>query len=142
MYKAQVTYKDLDENPITETHYFNLTETDFAKILAERPELFNPKRLVAIMDRVKSTDPAESNKARGEMIMFIRDIALTAHGSRVENRFVRDTEKTKDFENGLALDAFLQYVLANESSMVTFFKSIIPTGMQSAFEAGLHEGLS
>lgn len=139
MYKAQVVYPDLDGGTITEEHYFNLSDVDFAEILATKPEFFSPKKLTEIMARVQNTDPAKSNQARGEMIMFIRDIAKAAHGSRVGNRFVRDPEKTSEFENGLGMDAFLRTVLENEDTMVGFFKAILPPGMQSAFEAGLAE---
>jgi hypothetical protein len=134
MQKVTVTYEGVDNSTVEATHYFNLSETDFADIIAEKPDFFKPSRLKDLVDRSAAAETQEEKVAvQAEMAVFIKSVIIHAHGTRVGNEFFHIPEETLKFTRGLACHAVVQKVLESEESLVSFFAKVLPESVRENF---------
>jgi hypothetical protein len=137
MQKVTVEFEGADGTPITQTHYFNLSETDFSDILAEQPEFFKPSRLKEFAVRsAAATDQETKVAVQAEMAYFIKDVILHAHGTRVGQEFFHLPDETLKFKRGLACNAVLKKVLDSEETLITFLTNVLPESMRASFSVG------
>lgn len=136
MQRLTVTFDGID-GPVEETHYFNLTETDFAGIIANDPDFFNQTRLKSLLARSVAATSDDKVLVQAEMATFIKDVVLHAHGTREGQQFYHIPENTIRFSQGLALNAVIQQILVSEDSLVDFFKTILPASIRDSFASAV-----
>ena len=133
MLKKTVTYTDFDGNERTETHYFNLTQTELIDMAMDLP------------GDVKETfgdDPSKvdqealgielMNKIGGQGIIgFIKDVVQKSYGIKSEDgrRFIKDERITKEFTQTLAYDAIIMEFMSNDVAAAEFINKIIPASV-------------
>ena len=133
MLKKTVNYTDFDGNERTETHYFNLTQTELIDMamglpggvtesLGEDPSKLDPETAgIALM-----------NKLGGQgIINFIKELVLKAYGEKSEDgrRFIKDEKITKEFSQTLAYDAIIMEFMTNDVAAADFINKIIPANV-------------
>lgn len=132
MQKLTLTFEGV-EGPVEQTHYFNLSETDFSDIIATDPDFFKQSRLKILLERSKSAQGEEKVAVQAEMIKFVKDVIVHAHGTRIGNEFAHIPEETLRFTRGLACDAALRYVTSTEETLIAFFRGVLPASMRESF---------
>jgi hypothetical protein len=134
MQKVTVTYEGVENTQIEATHYFNLSETDFADIIAEKPDFFKPSRLKELVARSEAAANQEEKMAiQAEMAVFVKGVIIHAHGTRIGNEFFHIPEDTLKFTRGLACHAVVQKVLEDDASLVGFFMKVLPESVRANF---------
>ena len=74
MYKREITYEDLDGNPVTDTFYFNLTKTELMTMGADYKDGYE-----AILKRIIET------KDTASLIVEFKKIINASYGVRGED---------------------------------------------------------
>lgn len=133
MLKKTITYFDFDGNERTETHYFNLTQTELIEMSMDLPD--------GVTDAVGG-DPANIDKEAAAMkifekignkgaLQFMKDLVLKSYGVKSEDgrRFEKSPELTKEFEQTLAYDAMLVELMSDDEAASNFVNAVIPTQM-------------
>lgn len=133
MQKVAVTFEGVDGASIEQTHYFNLTETDFADIIAKEPDFFKPSRLKDLLARSEAATGEDKIAVQSEMATFVKDVIVHAHGTRMGNEFFHIPEETLKFTRGLACHAVIQQVLSSEESLIGFFTKVLPPSVRDSF---------
>lgn len=124
MLKKDITYNDLDDNPITETFWFHLSKAEMAEMaLAKEGKAggFDAyiKRLVASQD--------------GEvLIATFKEILLMTIGERSEDnkRFIKSDEITRNFVQSDAYSVLLMELLTDAEKMSAFINGVVPSDMR------------
>lgn len=132
MQKLTVTFDGV-EGKIEQTHYFNLSETDLAEIIAKDPDFFKASRLKLLLDRAKTASQEDKLIVQAEMVKFVKEVLLHAHGTRIGAEFKHIPEDTLSFSQGLACDAALRYVVSTEETIINFFRGVLPESMRNSF---------
>ena len=133
MLKKTVTYTDFDGNERTETHYFNLTQTELIDMAMELPgdvkETFgdDPSKVdqeavgIELMKKIGSQG----------IIGFIKDVVQKSYGIKSEDgrRFIKDEKIIKEFTQTLAYDAIIMEFMSNDVAAAEFINKIIPANV-------------
>lgn len=128
MIKLPITYKDFDDNEVTEEHYFHLSKTELIDMVSTH----DGEDIVAKLERVgKSGD--------GGLIMkTFREIIAAAYGQRVDgssSQFYKDPDLTAKFLSSLAFDQLFTDLITNTTSAAAFVNGIMPSGLDKLTEA-------
>lgn len=132
MIKKTVTYKDWDENEVTEDLYFNLTRTDLADNLELKAEFEKLHAMFSGEERELNTNEVQM------MVDMIKKFMEISYGKRTgENgkRFVKSKEVFEDFRWSPAWDALLWSLFENPDEAMQFMLGIIPTELRLEAEA-------
>lgn len=131
MLKKTITYFDFDGNERTETHYFNLSQTELIEMATELPE-----DISGAIDG----DPTKVNKEEAALkifekigskgaVQFIKDLVRKSYGVKSEDgrRFTKTADLLNEFEQTLAYDAMIVELLSNDAAASEFVNAVIPT---------------
>lgn len=141
MLKKTVTYTDFDGNERTETHYFNLTQTELIDMAMELPgdvkETFgdDPSKVdqeavgIELMNKIGSQG----------IIGFIKDVVQKSYGIKSEDgrRFIKKPELTEEFTQTLAYDAIIMEFMSNDVAAAEFINKIIPANVLEKMTANM-----
>ena len=124
MLKKDITYKDLDDNDITETFWFHLSKAEMAEMaLAKEGKAggFDTyiRKLVASQD--------------GESIIAtFKEILLMTVGERSDDnkRFIKSDEITRNFVQSDAYSVLLMELLTDADKMSEFINGVVPSDMR------------
>lgn len=121
MIKIPITYKDFDDNVVTEDHYFHLSKSELIKLESGDGEAISVK-----LERAgKSGDG-------GQIMRVMSEIIELAYGQRVDgsgSQFYKDPDLTKMFMGSLAFDQLLTDLLTETTDAVTFVNGLMPSGL-------------
>lgn len=121
MIKKTITFLDLDENPIEETYYFNLSVSELTDWTAEDPNT----DLQARMEEIgKSNDVAK-------ILPAFKDIIRRSVGKRADNgRTMLKTDSIRDefFSSGAFDELFMEFV-TNPAQGAAFVNGIFPADL-------------
>jgi hypothetical protein len=126
--KVPITYKDFDENEVTEDHYFHLSKAELIKMATEDGGDFGAK-LEAIG---KSGDPAK-------IMATFSDMIAAAYGQRVDGsstKFYKNDDLTKEFMGSLAFDELLTMLLTDGEFAARFTNGLLPKDIADGKFAG------
>lgn len=128
MIKIPITYKNFDNEDVTEEHYFHLSKTELIDMVSSN----EGEDIVAKLERVgKSGD--------GGLIMkTFREIIAAAYGQRVDgssSQFFKDPDLTAKFLSSLAFDQLFMDLITNTTSAAAFVNGIMPSGLDKLTEA-------
>ena len=118
MLTKRVTYKNFDDVEVTETLYFNLTQSELMEM-----QYGTTGGLKEMIERIVDS---KDNK----MIMeTFKTIIMKAYGEKSpDGKYLRKEggELAKKFMDSAAYDAFLMELFTSEKSMADFINGILP----------------
>lgn len=133
MFKKTITYTDFDNNERTETHYFNMTQTELINFVTDMPDDVTN----SLREQGENVDPEQAALALIEkiggkgIINFIKELMLKSYGIKSEDgrRFVKSKQITEEFEQTIAFDEIFMEFMQDEKSGSDFINAIIPASM-------------
>lgn len=128
MLAKKITYKNYNDETVTETAYFNLTETELTELqLSERGGY--RERLQQIVD-------AKDNK---EIMRAFKDLILMSYGEKsADGKYLykgENQEIAKRFTQTEAYNVLMMELMSNEKAMANFFTAILPASLREQAEA-------
>ena len=120
MLKRQITYKDFDDNDVTEVFYFNLSKPELIELEVEYGTSF-AAMIQGIID-------AEDNK---RLLEEFKRIVLLAYGQKSEDgkRFVKSDALREDFQHHAAYIALYMELSTDEEKAGEFINGIMPADL-------------
>lgn len=137
MFTKTITYEDFNGTERTETHHFNLTQTEFMEIYANMPE--------GLSKAVDAMDPIDPNNTDNEnleatavkvietlgndgVLNFYKELVLKAYGIKSEDgrRFIKSKQLSEEFSQTLAYDNMMMEFMTTEKASSDFINAIIP----------------
>jgi hypothetical protein len=119
MLKKTITFKDVDDQPITEEFHFNVSRSDLIDILVEKPELEEKLQLMA-------------TKMDGRAIMsLLKEFIILGVGKREEGgrKFVKNAAITDDFRYSGAYDSLYWELVNDPEAADKFLMGLFPSSM-------------
>lgn len=125
MLKRDITYEDYNGDTVTDTHYFNLTQTEILEL-----EVSKDGGLDAFIKRVIET------KQVAKLMEEFKKIVLASYGVRSEDgkRFIKSDELRLEFSQTAAYDALFMELATDANSAAEFIKGVIPTKLRGEVE--------
>jgi hypothetical protein len=120
--KKTITFKDLDDNDVTEDFYFSLSTAELAEMELEKDGGF-AEYLRAII----------SSENRAEILKTFKMIMLLSVGKRAEDgrRFLKSTEITNEFIQSDAYSVLFMELIQDATMLATFIRGIVPASMSA-----------
>ena len=117
MLTKTVTYDDLNDNPVTETLYFNINKLEILEL-----EIEHGGDLEAVLKRL-----IESKDNR-EIYALFKSILVSAYGIKSDDgrRFIKGPEIKKDFESSPALPEIIFDFVKNPEEAAQFIEKCLP----------------
>lgn len=117
MLKRDITYEDFNGQSVTETFYFNLTQTEILEM-----EVGYEGGLEAAMKRI-----VEANDSK-QIIAEFKKIILFAYGQKSEDgkRFIKNDELREAFSQTAAYDTLFIELATNDEKASEFMLGILP----------------
>ena len=130
MLKKTLTYKDFEDRDVTETLWFNLTQTELISIALGLPDI----------DVDRTSEDVDVNTAGAKLLEklggegtfeFIKELVAKSYGVRSEDRkrFIKTPQMTEEFKQTLAYDQIVMELLSNDDAASEFVNSIIPASV-------------
>lgn len=121
MLKKDITYKDFDDNEVTETFYFNLTEPEIVDL-----EVEVDGGLGSLIETVMKTDE------RKTLVDIFKKVILISYGQRSEDgrRFIKSDQLSEEFSQTAAFPALYMELLTVNDAAADFFLGIIPSSIR------------
>lgn len=117
MLKKSITYKDLDDNPVTDVFYFSLSKLELTQLQ------FGPKQgLEALIKEIIS-----ENDVNGILDTFKKIVSLSV-GRRSEDnkRFIKSEEIANEFLQTDAYDTLVFELITDADKAVEFIAGVVP----------------
>lgn len=135
MFKKEVTYTNFEDQEITETCWFSLSEADILEL-----QLAPKEGLQEYMEHIM----AEIDDHRTEVLAFIKQVLLKAYGVRREIGGKAIFTKTADdlliFQYSGAFDAVYTELLKHPEEIYTFMRLAAPSKYRESLAEAEREG--
>lgn len=120
MLKKTITYKDFNEETVSEDFFFHLTQAELIKL-----EVSHKDGLAASMQRMLDSDDGES------IMKEFDKIILGAYGvkSMDGKRFIKNDTLRDEFQSSAAYSALFMELMTNTDAQTEFINGIIPSGL-------------
>jgi len=118
--KKDITFQDLEGNPVTETHYFHLSKADLIELQLGKEGGFE--------EWLKKVIEAEDGKT---LIRELKDIILMSYGTKSEDgtRFVKSKEARDAFANSEAFSELFSEIALDADAASAFVNAVMPQGL-------------
>lgn len=131
MLKKTITYKNFNDEEVSEDFFFHLSRAELVEI-----EMEHPGGLSKSLERIIA---AEDNAA---LIKEFKKIILAAYGKRSEDgrRFVKSQELRDEFLSTEAYSTLFMELVTDTDAAIEFINGIIPQGLseEAAKAAGIN----
>lgn len=135
MFKKTITYTDFDNNERTETHYFNMTQSELISFATEMPDDVTN----SLKTQGENVDPEKAALALIEkiggkgIINFIKELMLKSYGIKSEDgrRFIKSKEISDEFAQTIAFDEIFMEFMQDEKAGSDFVNAVIPASLLS-----------
>lgn len=127
MLRRDITYQDLEGNPITETHYFHLSKADLIEMQLSKKGGFE--------EWLKKVIEAEDGKS---LVRELKEIILMSYGKKSEDgkRFIKNDELRSEFANSEAFSELFSEIALDADKAQTFVNGVIPHELTTAVTSG------
>jgi len=118
--KKTITYKDFNEEEVSEDFFFHLSKAELVEL-----EMSHKGGLSAALERIIA---AEDNQG---IIAEFKNIILTAYGKRSEDgkRFIKNQELRDEFTSTEAYSTLFMELVTDTDAATAFINGIIPADM-------------
>ena len=126
MLKKSITYKNFDDETVTEEFYFNMTKAELVELeLSEQSGLSDT--LKAIIDA----------KDGSKIIEYFKKIILLAYGERSEDgrRFIKSPELAASFSHTEAYSQLFMELATDADAATAFISGIMPSDLAEEIAA-------
>lgn len=122
MLKREIQFKDLDNNDVTETWYFNLSKAELAEMALRHG---GAESLQALLRKMVEAQDGNAIVENFKMIL------LAAVGRRSDDgrRLIKTPEVRQDFEFSDAYNVLFMELMTDTTACVTFIKAIVPADL-------------
>lgn len=129
MYKKTITYIDFNDQEVTETLYFHMTEAELMEM-----ELANN----GIQKRYENA--MESNNVY-ELAQLMKELILRSYGEKSFDgkRFVKTQEMQDAFKASEAYSKFYTELMQSEDAAAEFVRNILPSNLKETADKALEE---
>jgi hypothetical protein len=120
MLKRPITYTNFDDEVVTDTFYFNLTEAE----LIEMDVSYKQGLADALQRIVEAKDNAS-------IVREFKKIILSAYGVRSEDgkRFIKNEQIAEEFTQTPAYSALFMELATDENAAADFLEAVVPKSM-------------
>lgn len=128
MLKKVITYTNYDEEEVTKTLYFNLTQSEAVGIALDLPD--------DVSETVKGDEAMDLEQASSKLVEklgnkgvfeFIKQLVLKSYGVRIDgDRFNKSDKIREEFEQSLAFDAILMELMQDDIAAANFVNGVLP----------------
>lgn len=128
MHKREISYKDFNDTPRVDIHYFNITRAELMEMMVEPAEGLD-KWLEQIL----------ADKDKKNLLAMFKKIILSSYGEKSEDgkSFLKSDELSHKFSQTAAYDAMFTELTTDDNAAAIFIKSIVPEDL--AKQAGASE---
>jgi hypothetical protein len=128
MLKKDITYNDLDGNPITETFWFHLSKAEMAEMALEK-EGKSGGFESWVKTMIASNDGAV-------LVPTFKKILLSTIGERSADnkRFIKNEQIRQDFEQSDAYSVLFMDLMTDMDKMTEFINGVVPKDMSEAID--------
>lgn len=136
MLKKEITYKDLDDNDVTDTFWFHLSRAEMAE-MALAKEGKEGGFDVWVRTMINSKD--------GEVIVeTFKKILLSTIGERSEDnkRFIKNDEIRNNFLYSDAYSKLFMELMMDHEKVSEFINGVVPKDMQAETQKNMQEAVS
>ncbi len=126
MLKKTITYKDLDDNDITEDFYFNLNKAELAKM-----ELYRAGGMQAYLQGIIDSDDGE------QIIGAFENILEMSYGVRSDDgkTFMKSPEIFQQFKHTDAYAELFMELVTDAKASAEFITGLVPAGLAEEVKA-------
>lgn len=120
MFKKTLTYKNYNDEEITEDFYFNMSEAELTEL-----ELSQEGGMKNLLEKIVKEDN------RPEIIKMFKKILLMSYGEKSSDgrRFIKSEELSTAFSQTQAYNDIFMWLMTDEDAAVQFINGIIPQGL-------------
>lgn len=125
MLKHTITYKDFNDEEVTEDLYFNITETELIELEVEHKE--------GLQEWVRAIIAAKDRKT---MIAEFQRIILLAYGEKSPDgkSFIKNDDLREKFKQTAAYNALFVQLATEEDAAATFIQGVVPKDIGSKID--------
>lgn len=131
MIKKTVTYKDFDDNTVTEDLYFNISKSEWIEIELNGFDLPDGTHVDSYGAYLQSL--AGKNDAKS-MIIAVKQLIGMAYGVRNGAKFEKSDQISSDFIGSPAYDEFFWSLAMDPDTAANFMTGLIPSEIMSKAE--------
>lgn len=130
MLKKAITYVNFNGDTVTNTFYFNLTQSEITEM-----EVSMKGGMGAQLQRIVETQDLQA------LMNEIKNLLLGSYGVKSEDgeRFVKNAELREAFYQTAAYDVIMSELTTDAEKTADFVKGIMPAAMVAAVEQQLKE---
>lgn len=129
MLKKDITYTDINEQPVTETFYFGITKAEIVEMEFATPG--------GLKNHIEALIEAVDGKT---IITLIKDFIAMTVGQRVDGRFVKSESFAKAFMSSEPYSVVFMEFLQNPNSVSEFIKAVLPADLSEKYVEELTNG--
>lgn len=129
MLKKDITYNDLDDNPITETFWFNLNKAELAKMALSKEG--KEGGFESWVKRIQASNDGEVIIENFEKIL----LATIGERSADNKRFVKSDEIRDNFRYSDAYSVLFMEMVTDAEKMAAFVNGIVPAALRNEVAA-------
>lgn len=131
MIKRTITFEDFDENPATETLYFNITKTEISEHLNLIESFEGLQKMFEGEERTLSTNEVQ------EIVDFVKTLMKLSYGIRSADgkSFTKSDELWLKFTQTAAYDAFTFSLFEHPEEANDFMLGIFPKDLVASAQA-------
>lgn len=117
MLKKTITYKDFNDNEVSEDHFFHLSQAELVEL-----EMSHEGGLSETLQKIIE---AEDGKA---IIAEFKNIILSSYGKKSEDgrRFVKNQQLREEFESSEAYSTLFMELVTETDKAIEFVNGIVP----------------
>ena len=117
MLKKTITFKDFNDNEVSEDHHFHLSQAELVELEMSHKG--------GLSDALQKIIDAEDGKA---IMAEFKNIILSSYGKRSEDgrRFVKNQQLREEFESSEAYSALFMELILETDKAIEFVNGIVP----------------
>ena len=133
MIKKTVTYVDFDNNERTETHYFNLNQSELIEIAIDIPD--DVSQTVGSdpnnFDREAVATGLIEKMGQKGIMGFVKELLLKSYGIKSEDgrRFIKTPALSEEFSQTIAFDTIFMELMADDKAAADFVNGVVPASV-------------
>lgn len=125
MLKKTISFDDLDGNPCEETHYFNLSQSELARMEINETIIQNDTSTGGMRERIEKVVATGSGKAIMELF---ESLIKASYGVRSDDgrSFLKNDEQTDRFVQSMAYDQMFVELVTDANQAAEFIREVVP----------------
>lgn len=135
MLKKDITFKDLDDNEITETFYFNLTKVELLELDGESPNGLQGR--VQELEKLEGADGVVRGQDMLKVLNLFKSILRKGYGKRSDDgrRLIKNEQVWEEFAGSAAFSELIETFFRDPSEGAKFINAMMPPDLLAEAQA-------